>query len=127
MFRGEHADVPLLDQPVHGAVPGAFARDVAGHTALTGGVDGTRISCVRRDRSSRRTAAGPAAAGVRKGGVPAHVAARVAPYGKVRRVELTDAAPRAAGGRIPRRELRAGEKTGEKAPGGQPEERSTTR
>lgn len=41
--------------------------------------------------------------------VIAHVAARVAPYKKVRRVEFTDAIPRAASGKILRRELRARE------------------
>ncbi|MFF7215002.1 4-coumarate--CoA ligase family protein [Streptomyces sp. NPDC008238] len=38
--------------------------------------------------------------------VIAHVAAQVAPYKKVRRVEFTDAIPRAASGKILRRELR---------------------
>lgn len=42
--------------------------------------------------------------------VVAHVAARVAPYKKVRRVEFTDAIPRAASGKILRRELRARER-----------------
>ena len=41
--------------------------------------------------------------------VIAHVAERVAPYKKVRRVEFTDAIPRAASGKILRRELRARE------------------
>ncbi len=35
-----------------------------------------------------------------------HVADRVAPYKKVRRVEFVDAVPRAASGKILRRELR---------------------
>ncbi|WP_405769721.1 4-coumarate--CoA ligase family protein [Actinacidiphila glaucinigra] len=42
--------------------------------------------------------------------VMAHVAAQVAPYKKVRRVEFTDAIPRAASGKILRRELRARER-----------------
>ncbi|WUD71912.1 4-coumarate--CoA ligase family protein [Streptomyces sp. NBC_00510] len=42
--------------------------------------------------------------------VIAHVAAQVAPYKKVRRVEFTDAIPRAASGKILRRELRARER-----------------
>ncbi|MFF3253717.1 4-coumarate--CoA ligase family protein [Actinacidiphila glaucinigra] len=42
--------------------------------------------------------------------VMAHVAAQVAPYKKVRRVEFTDAIPRAASGKIVRRELRARER-----------------
>ncbi|MDX3071235.1 4-coumarate--CoA ligase family protein [Streptomyces sp. MI02-7b] len=44
--------------------------------------------------------------------VMAHVAAQVAPYKKVRRVEFTDAIPRAASGKILRRELRARERGG---------------
>ncbi|GAA2496781.1 hypothetical protein GCM10010406_36450 [Streptomyces thermolineatus] len=36
-----------------------------------------------------------------------HVAARVAPYKKVRAVEFVDAVPKAASGKILRRELRA--------------------
>ncbi|MGW3244515.1 4-coumarate--CoA ligase family protein [Streptomyces sp. NPDC001070] len=42
--------------------------------------------------------------------VIAHVAGQVAPYKKVRRVEFTDAIPRAASGKILRRELRARER-----------------
>ncbi|MEU1541467.1 4-coumarate--CoA ligase family protein [Actinacidiphila glaucinigra] len=42
--------------------------------------------------------------------VMAHVAAQVAPYKKVRRVEFTDAIPRAASGKLLRRELRARER-----------------
>ncbi|MYX38428.1 MULTISPECIES: 4-coumarate--CoA ligase family protein [unclassified Streptomyces] len=42
--------------------------------------------------------------------VMAHVAVQVAPYKKVRRVEFTDAIPRAASGKILRRELRARER-----------------
>ncbi|WP_410539743.1 4-coumarate--CoA ligase family protein [Streptomyces sp. KL2] len=44
------------------------------------------------------------------GDVLAHVAAHVAPYKKVRRVEFTDTVPRAASGKILRRELRARER-----------------
>lgn len=44
--------------------------------------------------------------------VMAHVAAQVAPYKKVRRVEFTDVIPRAASGKILRRELRARERGG---------------
>lgn len=42
--------------------------------------------------------------------VLAHVAARVAPYKKLRRVEFVDAVPRAVSGKILRRELRAKER-----------------
>ncbi|GHA64497.1 AMP-binding protein [Streptomyces termitum] len=48
----------------------------------------------------------PAAAGLTAEEVMAHVAARVAPYKKVRAVEFVDAVPRAASGKILRRELR---------------------
>ncbi|MEU6920984.1 4-coumarate--CoA ligase family protein [Streptomyces sp. NPDC046631] len=43
--------------------------------------------------------------------IMAYVAERVAPYKKVRRLEFTDAIPRAASGKILRRELRDREKT----------------
>ncbi|NLU74240.1 4-coumarate--CoA ligase family protein [Streptomyces sp. HNM0575] len=46
--------------------------------------------------------------------VLAHVAERVSPYKKVRRVEFTAEVPRAVSGKILRRELRAAERTGEK-------------
>jgi acyl-coenzyme A synthetase/AMP-(fatty) acid ligase len=42
--------------------------------------------------------------------VMAYVAGQVAPYKKVRRVEFTDAIPRAASGKILRRELRERER-----------------
>ncbi|MGW0117599.1 4-coumarate--CoA ligase family protein [Streptomyces sp. NPDC003327] len=48
----------------------------------------------------------PSAAGLDAADVMAHVAARVAPYKKVRAVEFVDAVPRAASGKILRRELR---------------------
>ncbi|MFE6223835.1 MULTISPECIES: 4-coumarate--CoA ligase family protein, partial [unclassified Streptomyces] len=48
----------------------------------------------------------PAAPGLTAEEVMAHVAARVAPYKKVRAVEFVDAVPRAASGKILRRELR---------------------
>lgn len=41
----------------------------------------------------------------------AYVAGRVAPYKKVRRVELLDSVPRATTGKILRRELRARERS----------------
>jgi acyl-coenzyme A synthetase/AMP-(fatty) acid ligase len=41
--------------------------------------------------------------------VISYVAARVAPYKKVRRVEFIEAVPKAASGKILRRELRARE------------------
>ncbi|MFF9474763.1 4-coumarate--CoA ligase family protein [Streptomyces roseolus] len=49
----------------------------------------------------------PDAAGLTGEDVMAHVAARVAPYKRVRAVEFIDAVPRAASGKILRRELRA--------------------
>ncbi|MER7537125.1 4-coumarate--CoA ligase family protein [Streptomyces sp. NPDC097704] len=48
----------------------------------------------------------PAAPGLTAEDVMAHVAARVSPYKKVRAVEFVDAVPRAASGKILRRELR---------------------
>ncbi|MFJ5706540.1 AMP-binding protein [Streptomyces sp. NPDC093105] len=48
----------------------------------------------------------PSAPGLTAEEVMAHVAARVAPYKKVRAVEFVDAVPRAASGKILRRELR---------------------
>jgi len=42
--------------------------------------------------------------------VLAHVAAHTAPYKRVRRVEFIDAVPKAASGKILRRELRARER-----------------
>ncbi|MFF0556315.1 AMP-binding protein [Streptomyces sp. NPDC004266] len=48
----------------------------------------------------------PAAPGLTAEEVVAHVAARVSPYKKVRAVEFIDAVPRAASGKILRRELR---------------------
>ncbi|MEU2657699.1 4-coumarate--CoA ligase family protein [Streptomyces sp. NPDC007325] len=48
----------------------------------------------------------PAAPGLTAEEVMAHVAARVSPYKKVRAVEFIDAVPRAASGKILRRELR---------------------
>ncbi|MEU2119434.1 AMP-binding protein [Streptomyces sp. NPDC016459] len=48
----------------------------------------------------------PAAPGLTAEDVMAHVAARVAPYKKIRAVEFVDGVPRAASGKILRRELR---------------------
>ncbi|MET9952963.1 4-coumarate--CoA ligase family protein [Streptomyces sp. NPDC006339] len=48
----------------------------------------------------------PAAAGLTAEDVMAHVAERVAPYKKIRQVEFVDTVPRAASGKILRRELR---------------------
>ncbi|MFF5975555.1 4-coumarate--CoA ligase family protein [Streptomyces sp. NPDC012769] len=48
----------------------------------------------------------PAAAGLTAEEVMAHVAERVAPYKKIRQVEFVDTVPRAASGKILRRELR---------------------
>ncbi|MFI8322786.1 4-coumarate--CoA ligase family protein [Streptomyces sp. NPDC085529] len=48
----------------------------------------------------------PAASGLTAEEVMAHVAARVSPYKKVRAVEFVEAVPRAASGKILRRELR---------------------
>ncbi|MFJ6570008.1 4-coumarate--CoA ligase family protein [Streptomyces sp. NPDC091292] len=48
----------------------------------------------------------PAAPGLTEDDVIAYVSARVAPYKKVRRVEFIDGVPRAASGKILRRELR---------------------
>ncbi|MEU9197721.1 4-coumarate--CoA ligase family protein [Streptomyces hundungensis] len=53
---------------------------------------------------------GPGAADLDADAVMAHVAERVAPYKKIRRVEFIDAVPRAASGKILRRELRLREK-----------------
>ncbi len=53
---------------------------------------------------------GPGAADLDADEVMAHVAERVAPYKKIRRVEFIDAVPRAASGKILRRELRLREK-----------------
>ncbi|MEU3501835.1 4-coumarate--CoA ligase family protein [Streptomyces hundungensis] len=53
---------------------------------------------------------GPCAADLDADEVMAHVAERVAPYKKIRRVEFIDAVPRAASGKILRRELRLREK-----------------
>jgi acyl-CoA synthetase (AMP-forming)/AMP-acid ligase II len=52
----------------------------------------------------------PHAAGLTEADVLAYVAARVAPYKKVRRVEFTDGVPRAASGKILRRQLRERER-----------------
>ncbi|WP_432057290.1 4-coumarate--CoA ligase family protein [Streptomyces sp. bgisy022] len=49
----------------------------------------------------------PSAPGLTEGEVMMHVAERVAPYKRVRRVTFLDAVPRAASGKILRRELRA--------------------
>ncbi|PWS42015.1 4-coumarate--CoA ligase family protein [Streptomyces sp. ZEA17I] len=53
----------------------------------------------------------PGAAGLTEDDVLAYVAERVSPYKKVRRAEFVDAVPRAASGKILRRELRDREKT----------------
>lgn len=50
---------------------------------------------------------GPGGDGVDAAGVMAHVAARVAPYKKVRKVEFLDAIPKSPVGKILRRQLRA--------------------
>lgn len=52
----------------------------------------------------------PAAPGLTADDVMAYVAGHVAPYKKIRRVEFTDAVPRAVSGKILRRELRDREK-----------------
>ncbi|CAL9504713.1 4-coumarate--CoA ligase family protein [Streptomyces sp. enrichment culture] len=49
----------------------------------------------------------PSAAGLTEGKIMMYVAERVAPYKRVRRVTFLDAVPRAASGKILRRELRA--------------------
>ncbi|MFH9425638.1 4-coumarate--CoA ligase family protein [Streptomyces sp. NPDC017529] len=54
---------------------------------------------------------GEAGARLTEDDVVAYVAGQVAPYKKVRRVEFTDAVPRAATGKILRRELRARERS----------------
>ncbi|CAM5355894.1 4-coumarate--CoA ligase family protein [Streptomyces californicus] len=56
---------------------------------------------------------GPAADGLSEDDVMAYVAERVSPYKKVRRAEFIEAVPRAASGKILRRELRDREKTEE--------------
>lgn len=53
---------------------------------------------------------GPAAQDLTAEDVMAYVAERVAPYKKVRRAEFIEAVPRAASGKILRRELRDREK-----------------
>ncbi|MFT9784924.1 4-coumarate--CoA ligase family protein [Streptomyces rhizosphaericola] len=62
----------------------------------------------------------PGAAGLTEDDVLAYVAERVSPYKKVRQAEFVDAVPRAASGKILRRELRDREKT---SGSGIPEER----
>ncbi|NBM18992.1 4-coumarate--CoA ligase family protein [Streptomyces sp. GC420] len=59
--------------------------------------------------------AGEAGAALTGDDVMAHVAGQVSPHKKVRRVEFTDAVPRAASGKILRRELRARERSTEPA------------
>ncbi|PSK70725.1 4-coumarate--CoA ligase family protein [Streptomyces sp. CS149] len=54
---------------------------------------------------------GPAADGLTEDDVMAYVAERVSPYKKVRQAEFIEAVPRAASGKILRRELRDREKT----------------
>ncbi|MCP3821879.1 4-coumarate--CoA ligase family protein [Streptomyces sp. A3M-1-3] len=57
----------------------------------------------------------PATDGLTEEDVMAYVAERVAPYKKVRRVEFTSQVPRAASGKILRRELRARERNSDSA------------
>lgn len=59
---------------------------------------------------------GPAADGLTEDDVMAYVAERVSPYKKVRQAEFIEAVPRAASGKILRRELRDREKTDRSGP-----------
>ncbi|MBL3670710.1 hypothetical protein JL475_33035 [Streptomyces sp. M2CJ-2] len=81
MFRSEYADVPPVELPIHDAVL-ARAAEFGSTAALT---DGTTLMYEQADRFHRR----------------------VAPYKRVRHVTFLDAVPRAASGKILRRELRA--------------------
>lgn len=116
MFRSEYADVPAVDLPIHDpgkdlgpgeagellfrgpqVMKGYLGRPDA--TAAMIEADGTEVPhahVVRR----------PDAAGLSEGEVLMYVAERVAPYKRVRKVTFVDAVPRAASGKILRRELR---------------------
>ncbi|MDQ0991505.1 4-coumarate--CoA ligase family protein [Streptomyces sp. V3I7] len=61
----------------------------------------------------------PTAGALTEGEVMMHVAERVAPYKRIRRVTFIDAVPRAASGKILRRELRAG--AGKSGPHAEPD------
>ncbi|AWK09739.1 4-coumarate--CoA ligase family protein [Streptomyces spongiicola] len=65
-----------------------------------------------------------AAPGLTADAVLAHVAGRVAPYKKIRRVEFVDGVPRAASGKILRRELRDREPRHTRQNGEKPENRT---
>ncbi|MEU9130454.1 4-coumarate--CoA ligase family protein [Kitasatospora sp. NPDC048540] len=69
-FRSDYPDIEPLDQPIHEAVLGGCAGypDVP---ALVDGITGRSVSYAELDAATRRTAAGLAEAGVRKGDVVA--------------------------------------------------------
>lgn len=87
MFRSEHADVPPVELPVHDAVL-ARAAEFGSTPALVDDTDGTTLTYEQVDRFHRR----------------------VAPCKRVRHVTFLGVVPRAASGKILRRELRTAHK-----------------
>lgn len=88
IFHSEYADVEAVDQPIHEAVLGR-AAEFGDAVALVDGTDGTTVTYAQLDVFHRRTAAGLAAAGLRKGDVlalhsPNTVAYPVVFYGATR-------------------------------------------
>ena len=100
MFRSEYADVPAVTEPIHEAVLGRI------------GVydeDGNEIpkAYAVRQRAAEDLTEDDIVAFV---AFVAFVAERVAPYKKIRRVRFIGGVPRAASGKILRREPRARER-----------------
>ncbi|WP_371501975.1 AMP-binding protein [Kitasatospora sp. NBC_00374] len=69
-FRSDYPDIDPIDLPIHEAVLGGAAA-YADIPALVDGITGQSISYAELDAATRRTAAGLAEAGVRKGDVVA--------------------------------------------------------
>ncbi|MFJ1703918.1 AMP-binding protein [Kitasatospora sp. NPDC088346] len=87
-FRSDYPDIEPIDLPIHEAVLGGAAA-FADIPALVDGITGQSISYAELDAATRRTAAGLAEAGVRKGDVialysPNTIAYPVAFYGATR-------------------------------------------
>ncbi|GAP48040.1 4-coumarate--CoA ligase [Streptomyces azureus] len=108
MFRSEYADVPLVELPIHDAAlaPAGLEAPLLTHPGIADAAvigtcddDGNEIPHAYVVRQPARTDLSEAE-------IMMYVAERVAPYKRIRHVTFIDGVPRAAPGKIRRRQLR---------------------
>ncbi|MEU6179303.1 hypothetical protein ABZ830_15785 [Streptomyces coeruleorubidus] len=114
MFRSEYADVPPVELPIHDAVL-VRAAEFGDIPALIDGTDGTTLSyeqcrgydkALRRSAPERHVVRHPTASTSPGGEGVMQVTERVASYKWIRHVTFIDGVPRAASGKVLRRQLR---------------------